>query len=423
MKIPKLFALACLATALSTAAGAQAGNHRFPQVPKLNRPGTAFVRASGPKLVVGPKNVPITLRGVNANYVIVIDQNGTWKTSTWQDDGTPLTEFVLGSGAPMEWYQDQHFKLVSEVGFNVIRLNLTYRIFEDNANPGVYKQSGWDLIDKLVARAKRHHLYLILDMHVAPGGAGIIQCLGCGWRTWDIASYRNRFKALWKAIAARYAQEPTIAAFDLLNEPAPTRSVGQWKTLSQNLIREIRAVDRNHLIIVEMPKWIFDRNNHSPLTNFDMATLVQFQFLVDDDNVAYDYHFYDPTAFVLQDELGTGPTSYPSGDLETAVDGTTWPRSAAYLDHQMAVITDFWARNNVPVNFGEWGPNDTPLNQNPSLGGGTYVSDMLSSMDQRNLNWQHYYINTLWRIDCCFDQNPTTELPGAAVFRSYFAGK
>ncbi len=363
----------------------------------------SFIRALGSQLVVSESDQPIFLRGINFSYDRVSETfcgGGEWRITDHTDWGEPVTC----------WYQEKHFQSASNIGFNTVRLNLSYRIFENNADPGNWKQSGWDLIDQLVAWAKIHNLYLILDMHVGPGGAGIASCMGCGWRTWDESVYQDRFISLWTAIADRYSDEPQIAAFDLLNEPVPTQSTSQWQTLAQYLIEAIRSVDTNHLLIVEMSNWIFNKNDQSPLQNFDPDVLNSFQFLVNDENVAYDYHFYLPTQYTLQDELGIDGGIYPDASLtETAIDGLELSRGKNYLDHEIQTILDFWIIRNVPMNFGEWGTADSAI-ADESTGGIIYIGDMLNLMGQNNLNWQFYYMNRLYRIDCCFADNPTTVL-------------
>jgi aryl-phospho-beta-D-glucosidase BglC (GH1 family) len=375
----------------------------------------SFIRRSGTQLVVGETDQVIYLRGVNLSYdrVSSDDPSEPWRLADYTDWGTPATG----------WYQEKHFASIKEIGFNVARLNLTYRIFEDNADPGNWKESGWELIDRLIGWGKKYGLYLILDMHVAPGGAGIVSCMGCGWRTWDEQAYQDRFKALWRAIAERYADETQMAAYDLLNEPAPTESASQWQSLAQALIDEIREVDKNHLIIVEMPVWIFDKNNDSPLGNYDTNVLSSFQFLVNDENVIYDFHYYLPTAFTLQDETGVDGGKYPDeAKSESTIGGTTMPRDKNYLDNEMKAITNFWASQGVPANFGEWGTAVSAI-VDSERGGIAYIQDMLGLMDERKMNWQFYYLNRIYRIDCCYDDNPTTPIsqPLIDLFKSYFA--
>ncbi len=361
-----------------------------------------FVRSSGSShLIVGEGDDTIFLRGVNLAYdrVSSSDPNEPWRIADHTDWGAP----VLG------WYQEKHFELIRDIGFNVARVNLSYRIFEDNAAPGEWKTSAWQLIDQLIQWGKDSSVYLILDMHIAPGGAGIVSCMGCGWRTWDEPVYQDRFIALWRAIAERYRNEPQIAAFGLLNEPAPTQSAAQWQVLAQALIDAIREVDQNHLIVLEMPNWIFDSNNQSPLVNYDLDVLNAFQFLVDDANVMYDFHYYLPATYTLQDETGVDGGQYPDASAqELTLAGTVVARDHDYLLGEMTSVTDYWRENQVPANFGEWGVADSALSVDSQKGGLKYLGDMLELMDFHGLSWQFYYLNRLYNIECCFEDNPTT---------------
>jgi aryl-phospho-beta-D-glucosidase BglC (GH1 family) len=359
--------------------------------------GPAFIRTQGAGLVLGDGGPAITLRGVNLSYDRVSASfcgAGEWRIADYTDWGTPVTC----------WYQEKHFTMLSEIGFNVVRVNLTYRIFEDNANPGEWKQSGWDLLDQLVQWGKNNGIYLILDMHVAPGGAGISACMGCGFRTWDEAPYQLRFRALWREIARRYASEPQIAAFDLLNEPVPTETAAQWPALAQTLIDAIREVDSNHMILMESVNWIFDRNDTSPLAELDEATLRSFQSLVNDANTLYDFHFYIPGNYTLQFESGTDGGSYPDESIaEATITGEHVPRTMNFLSGEMNTVNSFWTTAGVPINYGEWGTEG-----DVEKGGPDYMRDMLTLMNSRGLSWQFYFINRLYDIDCCSSDNPTT---------------
>ncbi len=124
------------------------------------------------------------------------------------------------------------FGRLATMGANSTRFLLNYVTFEDDAAPYVYKQAGWDWIDENLAWARAHGIYLILNMHVPQGG---FQSLGAGGALWSDPSNQDRLTALWKAIAARYANEPMIAAYDLLNEPEPLASSQQWASLAARI--------------------------------------------------------------------------------------------------------------------------------------------------------------------------------------------
>ncbi len=379
---------------------------------------TDFIRRKGDKIVVGSNEQAIYLRGVNMCACAVVPSDGDdWLYGTCQE----LTSHQSAAPAT-NWYQEKHFQYLAEIGFNTIRVMLNYRVFEDDSVPGSYKQPGWDFLDFYIQWAKKHNIYLILDMHTPQGG---LQPSGGGGACfWDTTNNQSRLIDLWQAIAQRYADEPTIAAYDLLNEPTPTSSPSQWQTLAQQIVDVIRTVDQNHLIIIERVNWIFDAKGSSPLEDYNLDLLSSFQISVDDNNILYDYHFYDPTRYCLQNE-GSNPDegNYPDESVsETAKDGTTMPRNKNYLEYGI----NLESRNNEPMFVGEWGPNSSTFND--TKGGYTYVEDMLDLFNRHSLHWTYYSMWNLYEVECCetgvtccSGDNPTVPHSKLIdIFSSYF---
>lgn len=361
----------------------------------FSQPGADIIHKQGGQLVVGADNQPIYLRGVNLIFDRIVLPDGRWTIGTCEIlNQNPMTTPVTN------WYSEQHLQSIAEIGFNVIRMDLHYRIFEDDSNPGVYKQSGWNFLDTYIQWAANQNLYLILDMHVPPGG---LQPTGGGGAClWEDSDNRNRLVNLWLAIAQRYANEARIAAYDLLNEPNPTGATLQagaanWQSLAQQIVDAIRTVDRNHLIIVERINWLMNADGSSPLTNWELGVLKAFQVSVNDDNTIYDFHFYHPVEYALQNE-GSFPDdgNYPDANTtQRAKDGALMPRDENYLSHELQLEI----RGTDPMFVGEWSPN--PSTFNDTKGGYTYIRDMLDLMEQRQIHWTYYAIWNLFTINCC----------------------
>ncbi len=240
---------------------------------------TDFIRAKGRDLVVGSNETPIRLIGTN--FV------------AYGDDDEPV-EIIFRS----KKYDEIDFKRVADMGMNTIRLNLWYKVFEDDNKPGEYKQEGWEWLEKHIVWARKYGVTLILDMHAPPGG---YQSWGYSGGFWGSNNkYRKRLNDLWQAIAQRYKDEPVIAAYDLINEPAPKNNQ-QWIDYAQALIDVIRTVDNNHLIIVE--EAFTDDNDN---------------FILNDDNVMYDFHIYETwtysNQFMYKRGMGYGGR-YPDADI------------------------------------------------------------------------------------------------------------
>ena len=90
-------------------------------------------------------------------------------------------------------------------------------------------------------------------MHYPQGG---YQSQGNGTALWTEPENPKRLCALWTEIAKRYADEPVILGYGLVNEPVVAAASGEeslalWQSVAQMLTDGIRTVDQNHMIFVE----------------------------------------------------------------------------------------------------------------------------------------------------------------------------
>ena len=173
-------------------------------------------------------------------------------------------------------------------GFNSIRVPLHYNLFtlpiqeEPTAGENTWLEEGFSIVDNVLDWAKPHNMYVILDLHAAPGGQG---------RNTDISDYdpnkpslweseQNKSKtvALWRKIAERYKDNEWIGGYDLLNETNWDLPEGKdLKDLFVRITNAIREVDDKHIIIIEGNDYA---NNFTGL-------LPPW-----DDNMAYSFHKY-----------------------------------------------------------------------------------------------------------------------------------
>ncbi len=213
---------------------------------------------------------------------------------------------------PSNHHKEVDFARVRKMGMNVIRFYMNYLTFEADASPYTYKPQGFAWLDTNIVWARKHGIYLILNIHVPQGG---YQSNCGGNNLWKIPSNQDRLVALWKAIAQRYANEAQIAGFDLLNEPEPTDSIAQWTRLEQRIIDSVRKVDNNHLIFSE--KNIALNCDYSK-TDFNR---------LNEEKLVYSIHTYDPYEYTtqLQDWAGTGDGGkYPDESVIAAPADLAW---------------------------------------------------------------------------------------------------
>jgi len=158
-------------------------------------------------------------------------------------------------------------------GFNSIRLPMHYNLYtpaaEDEKIKGqnTWLSSGFEMTDSLLQWCKANKMYLILDLHAAPGGQG--NDLAISDRNpakpslWDSEENQQKTVALWRKLAERYANEPWVGGYDIVNEPnwgfeskedlrgtSETKNIPLRK-LMIDITKAIREVDKKHIIIIE----------------------------------------------------------------------------------------------------------------------------------------------------------------------------
>lgn len=178
---------------------------------------------------------------------------------------------------------------IASLGFNSVRLPMHYELFLTNSQRSVrnsvihdinnhdnYKTAlanwysnnqlfndtnveGFRTIDRLLDWCEDNGLYVILDLHAAPGGQGADSNIAdIFWpnNLWEFPVFQDVTTRLWERIAQRYKNEPRIAFYDLINEPNQVPGGGQAiHALLERLINTIRAQGDNHMIMVEGNGW------------------------------------------------------------------------------------------------------------------------------------------------------------------------
>lgn len=167
-------------------------------------------------------------------------------------------------------------------GFNSVRLPFHYNLFAANINPPVFLEKGFTIIDSLLSWCEANQIYLILDMHAAPGGQSdenISDYNPAFPSLWESEQNKNLTVQIWRKIAERYKDKEWIGGYDLLNEPKWNLPPNNqpFRDLYVRITDTIRAVDNNHLIYVE-GNWF--------ATNFTGLTPAW------DNNMAYSFHKY-----------------------------------------------------------------------------------------------------------------------------------
>lgn len=249
---------------------------------------SGFVRREGTDIVDGTGR-PLLLRGMGiGNWLL--PEGYMWKTSPVDSPRqleAMFIELVGEDAAAGFWkgFRDAFFnendvRRIAESGFDHIRLPISARIVQDEDGSPI--EAGFVLIDRCIEWCRTHKLWLLLDLHGAPGGqtGTNIDDSPRGEPDLFIAPerYRDKTVALWRELATRYRDETVVMGYDLLNEPLPNdwqyKYAAELVELYRDLTAAIRAIDTNHLIMYEGSHWA---TNFSTFTEvWDQNSVLQF---------------------------------------------------------------------------------------------------------------------------------------------------
>ena len=261
-----------------------------------------FLHAEGEKIING-KGENIQLRGIGLGgwmlqegYMLKINKEGQ------QHLISSRIQELIGPKQTQEFYDSwlNSFTRKADIdslkkwGFNSVRLPMHYNLYtlaadqEPIAGKDTWLEKGFALTDSLLSWCKANHMYLILDLHAAPGGQGndlnIADRDSSKPSLWDSEANQKKTIALWKKLAERYVNEPWIGGYDLINEPnwgfekpaedphgLKEQKNAPLRKLMVEITAAIRSVDTRHLIIIEGNGWGNNYNGIMPAWDQNMA--------------------------------------------------------------------------------------------------------------------------------------------------------
>ncbi len=198
------------------------------------------------------------------------------------------------------WITEQDYKNVADLGMNCIRLPIWYRNFQSDDNGTWYRNAAGEIdfseLDQVIAMCRKYSLYLIIDLHGLPGyqndydHCGKSKSMSLFDNTPQARRYREVVLDFWTTIAAHCKDEPTVAMYDLMNEPLGTNITREgnlqqsfWD-FSNELYNAIRTVDPDHIITMEA---IWDPSAIAGPEVYGWKNIVYQEHLYDVTNIAF----------------------------------------------------------------------------------------------------------------------------------------
>jgi len=347
------------------------------QIGVLQISGQEFLSANG-KAIVNESGDSVILRGMGLGGWM-LQEGYMMQTSGFANAQYQLKakiEELIGAADTdlfYETWRNNHVKKADMDslklwGFNSVRLPMHYKLYtlpiEDEPVPGehTWLETGFDLTDSLIKWCKANEMYVILDLHAAPGGQGYDQGISDYDPTkpslWESEANRDKTVALWMKLAEKYANEPTIAGYDLINETNWNMTGNTpLRDLYYELTDSIRKVDTKHILFIEgnwfandftglTPTW--DNNMvYAPHKYWSTNDQKSIQWVLDireQHNVPLylgeagensNVWFRDAIALLEDHEIGWA--WWPMKKIESIAGPLSVPKSAEYQ-----VLLDFW---------------------------------------------------------------------------------
>lgn len=281
---------------------------------------------------------------------------------------------------------DEDLDLIRQLGFDHVRLSVDPAIF------ACFERGQTDCgpvatLDHVVTKCLELDLAVILDIHPT---TEFKQRLA----TDDVAVLR--FADLWQKIATHFRdRDAERVFFEIMNEPE-MRDPYRWIAVQQKALLSIRHAAPEHTVIVAGARWS------------DIEDLI-FLEPYSDQNVIYNFHFYEPHIFTHQGatwgeyfwrSLGKVPYPGTPENVRTALaplddDFARWRLTQYALEkwdrqHVEGEI-DFaaqWARNrHVPIICNEFG---VYRNYSDEASRVTWLGDVRSALEKNGIGW------TMW---------------------------
>ena len=282
---------------------------------------TGLVQASGRSLYDAQGN-RLQLRGINAGQILLQEgwmspfaleplrnEDGSYVTDA--DGNLQYPEFAeedLRAGLKanpnlkdydpeelLRYYYDcffteEDFRIIQEeLGFNTIRLPFYYLNILNEDLTLKAEEDAFGYLDWFISQAAERELYIVLDLHGAPGSQNGYEHSGASERVaslWTSEENKAATLELWKFVSDHYTRTRPdlgawIATYDLMNEPTYTFGSGTtrecWDFFDE-IYDAIRASGDRHVITME-GCWDFGA----------LPDPAEYGW----ENVQYEYHWYN----------------------------------------------------------------------------------------------------------------------------------
>ena len=318
--------------------------------------------------------------------------------------GVNLSNWFNDYSNPAEYgnhFSSTDMQRIKAAGFTYIRLPIASTILFNESSPSELKPSPLGFIDQAIQSAIQVGLAVVLDP-IHNSNDDFEKKLA------TVSGFVDKVSIYWQAVAKYFSKyNPDQLFFEIYNEPhvgtsgfANGVSKSWWWPMQGRFIHAIRQVTINHYLIAGAEGW---NNRNELISNIPYK----------EENVIYNFHFYDPFLFTHQGASWAGwppaieaaGVPYPSSPnaVDSLIkatphqelkDALTWYGSQRYnLDTLVSWVKPVanWAKKyNVMVTCNEFGsykpysPRKSRLN---------WINDMRKALETNQVVW------AIWEYD------------------------
>lgn len=280
-----------------------------------------------------------------------------------------VSKFRGAQVSPRRTAEDMHNLVNMKV--NIIRNQITTYDIPTVMDADLYK--GWvnfelDLLDELLPIIEGK-IKVVIDIHTAPGGAttNASNMFKPGQEYWQ-----EVLLDVWRSIAHRYKNNPTIHVYGILNEPMGNNS--KVIPFMKKAVATIRAIDSKKKISVTNSFGTPDRFKNLPL-------------FPGDPNIWYETHMYFPATITYQGLNNRPyPVVYPNAEYQFQD-----------LINQLKKVRDFQLAHNAPIYVGEFSISkfaSVPTRKR-------YLEDLIKIFETYGFRWTYHawHESEVWDLE------------------------